>query len=119
MAVKVATGRSIMGSGSSSQKRDRSNWAEDGYFIDNFPDKPGIVFKEKDGSYPHTGIYIGNGISIHSSGHSVGVIVSAMPYTWTDFELPINLYPKLEPSDEIDALADRIGGIADALPGTN
>lgn len=112
--AKYATGKIIMGGGSSSQWHDDSNWTEKGLLKD-MPDKPCIVFRGDGSSFPHTGIYIGNNLSIHSSGHSVGVIKSPMPLAWTHYAIPVLLYPELSIPDKINELADSIGGIANAL----
>ena len=112
--VYVATGRTTQGGGSSSQWRDNSNWTEKGLLKD-MPDKPCILFRGDGKSFPHTGIYIGGGMSIHSSGHSTGVIKSPMPLAWTHYAIPVLMYPKQTIPDEIDDISDRIGGIANAL----
>lgn len=114
--VFEATGRTTMGGGSSSQWHDDSNWAEKG-LIQDMPDKPCIVFRGDGNSFPHTGIYIGNKTSIHSSGHSVGVIKSGFPYTWTHYAIPVGMYAQETTPDRFRAFAKQLTEIADTLEG--
>jgi hypothetical protein len=105
-----------MGGGSSSQWHDDSNWAEKG-LIQDMPDKPCIVFRGDGKSFPHTGIYIGNKTSIHSSGHSVGVIKSGFPYTWTHYAIPVLMYKENSLADKFRGFAKELNEIADTLEG--
>lgn len=52
--------------------------------IKNFDNVPGrLVFKEKNGSMHHVGVYIGNGRVIEAKGHAYGIVESALSSGWT------------------------------------
>lgn len=52
--------------------------------IKNFDNVPGrLVFKEKNGSMHHVGVYIGNGRVVEAKGHAYGIVESALSSGWT------------------------------------
>lgn len=52
--------------------------------IKNFDNVPGrLVFKEKNGSMHHVGVYIGNGRVIEAKGHAYGIVESSLSSGWT------------------------------------
>lgn len=93
-AIRAVTARPVMGAGATSQWKDDANWAEKGS-IQNKPDKPCLVFTQKDGTMSHTGICLGK-TAIHASGHNSGVIESPMPRSFTHYAIPVGLYEKGE-----------------------
>lgn len=95
--VSKATGRTLMGGGATSQWNDESNWAEKGP-IATLPSKPCVLFNRssKDPKImSHTGIYDGKGRVIQSGGYGgTGVHVGPFrPQHWTDWAIPVLLYP--------------------------
>ena len=93
-AIRAVTGRPVIGAGATSQWKDDANWAEKGP-IQNKPDKPCLVFTQKDSTMSHTGICLGK-TAIHASGHNAGVIESPMPRSFTHYAIPVGLYEKGE-----------------------
>ncbi len=95
--VTKATGRTLMGGGATSQWNDESNWAEKGPMA-TLPDKPCVLFNRssKDPKVmSHTGLYDGKGRVIQSGGYGgTGVHVGPLrPEHWTDWAIPVLLYP--------------------------
>jgi len=54
--------------------------------IDTMPREPGIILLQQNigvASFMHVGLYIGDGLCVHSRGHRYGVVVDPMPQLWT------------------------------------
>ncbi|MFA5382178.1 MAG: hypothetical protein WC356_03360 [Candidatus Micrarchaeia archaeon] len=115
-AVEIATGRPIMGQDVTGQWTREDNWVEKG-LIQDMPDKPCVLFKKKLLRFSHTGNFVGWDQVIHASGHSEGVIRSAMPYTFTHYAIPVGLYKKDTTADKFRAFSKQLTAIADELEG--
>jgi cell wall-associated NlpC family hydrolase len=74
-------------------------WAVEMGPIETMPKQPGIMLlQQRDSSrdYMHDGLYIGNGLFVHSRGHVYGVRAEQMPQLWThwarlswlDYDMP-------------------------------
>jgi peptidoglycan hydrolase-like protein with peptidoglycan-binding domain len=54
--------------------------------IETMPREPGIILLQQSvgvSSFMHVGVYIGDGLCVHSRGHRHGVVVDPMPQLWT------------------------------------
>lgn len=81
-------GVKIAGQGATSQYNDESNWLERGQ-IDNMPECVCCVFVDKDGKKAHTGLYIGDNLTVEAS---VTVKRQSLAQKWTHYAIPKGLY---------------------------
>ena len=97
----------LYGQGATTQYNTASNWQKHGE-IKDMPDEAGVVlFRKKNGSMSHTGLYIGGGTVIHAKGHASGVVMQSLSSAnFTHYAVPKGLDIKLEDTEETEVEAD-------------
>ena len=82
-------------SGATSQWNQKNIWAEKGS-IDTLPkDKVCCLYRADNATtMGHTGVYLGNGVIVHASSPTTGVVQTTLEKSkkWTDWAIPIGLY---------------------------
>jgi hypothetical protein len=91
-AVKAVTGRSIMGTGATSQWNDDSNWATKGEITTMPKGIPVVLFRRNGTTMQHTGYALGDGTYIHAGGHGSGVTRHKLQKGWTHWAIPVGFY---------------------------
>lgn len=91
----------LYGQGATTQYNTAKNWQKRGE-IAQMPDEAGVVlFRKKNGSMSHTGLYIGGGTVVHAKGHASGVVMQSLASAnFTHYAVPKGLDINIENDEE-------------------